>query len=1175
MALLPDETRNFINALSSFWTTYFKDADEQRAYFEGVQINVAQLYLEMLQLILGTSLQDMPLFSRWYFKHMELRQDRLFFREGASPTDDRYVFAPDEGIVAGVETINNRVLAPTAVMVPGRDFDVQGGLLRFTRNLFDIDGNQTFEPYFAVRQQPVVEAATFDDLLGLDWKAAGARPGDSLRIRQLGGGTPRYSRIVAIEGSKLHLETALPEYRQGLATRNVQYDVVRIPYDQDRIGVPLSAYTTLAEDLGSATLTDATTTINITAQAYYRGAWAAATSYGAGDCVMQGGTLYRARVEHVSGGVFVTANWDTFQDNYVHIYDDQVPGNNGLYRVTGFPGAGQITVSRPGTFQTTTGTIELSLVVYGGSVSFTSTFTSPGVTLPQTFLLEGSVTIVAQRAHARYVGGVVYPAGEEVAENIDYVVDADAGLITFLSGWRAGLTARANYQWLRQIVGFTRTNGGDWTVSTPVAVGTVVTHQGSYWLCRVADPGSLAFDLAYYVSYRDFSFDTQVTVPTLSLWGSNVLLDEDALYSNFGYLLDFQKPSSEQYRTFLRGVAQLFIMGPALERFESAMNAMAGFPVVRDDGEILLGFDDGITASGSDGQLIDGQEGMDGVLDAATSRFTSATAMFFPSDVGGTVRVRNGAAVDIYLITSFISPQTVQLSTVPPDATNLAWTSQHVALTTRFRAASFHFTQQDVNAWIYVTGSNYARNNGWFRIIAIDNNSTVVLETPYGFTDDDGLSWKLSRTYRQVVRTNRTSYAFPIQVAVRADAQDPSNFTTLTFRAFEALTTAFQVIDYLRDPTWWHHVTIPSELLTQEADGGMRRVVTPALVEHVYNAVDSPVYGDFGLGYGVDDEGEPGIERSGDAIWFGGTSIELSFAVGTVGARPQDVGQHVRILTPGFKGFFKVAAISEDLQTLTLERFPPPEATGLVPPITISVRLPRITYRHTVAFVMMDRFLKYHAVQIRIDKNTPLPPDFIIDVTRLVAEAKPSHTFIYLESLTDFVDTLHLEESPVTVGLGLDISDPVYVLDSQLRYGIGFTRYADAFRYDSLSASISGAGPHVLPVTLPAGDSEASIIKLRFDPAVVVGSRRVAEGVDYTVNYQTCTVTLLGSFPVGAATVYYDVCIRRIREIGDPLDAGENRLIYGGADPTLYRAPTQAADQMGIIDRAVSITLGP
>lgn len=151
MSLIPDPSRNFVNALSGFWTAFFRDVEELTAYYEGVQLNLGQIYLEMLQVILGTSLKDMPLFSRYYYKYLELRRDRLFYVEGPSPAEDTYAFAPPDLVLADVSSILNRVVAPTATLARTRDYYVTGGELRFARDLFNVDGNGATEPLFPVR----------------------------------------------------------------------------------------------------------------------------------------------------------------------------------------------------------------------------------------------------------------------------------------------------------------------------------------------------------------------------------------------------------------------------------------------------------------------------------------------------------------------------------------------------------------------------------------------------------------------------------------------------------------------------------------------------------------------------------------------------------------------------------------------------------------------------------------------------------------------------------------------------------------------------------------------------------------------------------------------------------------------------------------------------------------
>jgi hypothetical protein len=1187
MPLIPDPSRNFINALSGFWTAFFRDADELTAYYEGVQLNLGQIYLEMLQTILGTSLKDMPLFSRYYYKYLELRRDRLFYVEGASPSEDTYEFTPPDLTLADVSSILNRVVAPTATLVRTRDYYVRDGAIRFRRDLFNVDGNGTTEPLFPVRTLSVVEPAQFTDPVGRNWAAAGVKIGDWFCLRVLGGGSPILVRIVGVDGSKLLLGDTAPEFEQNFARRNVRISVVRTPFDREKIGVLLPANPRLtvraSNNLTDAAINPGTMEVVFTTEPYFKGFWTPATSYTAGDLVHNGvWLLYRAKVDHVSGPVFDPTMWDQITNCYIYVDDPESFENSGLFYCFGGTNFGTVTLWRPRNFiATLSNRARITFVFYSGT--FTANM-QPELLLPQTFIDVGSLSIVARRATPVVImnsdgSTTTYPVGENVIEGVDYVVDYEAGKIIVRSAWSDALPARVNYTWMRAVAVYDYVDRGEWTAFTAYNVGDIVTHGGTVYICFAPDPGSPVFSIAFFRPYiPPFEFNVTASVPVMALWGANTLVDEEALYNNFGYLLGYKKPTSEQYRTFLRGVAQLFLLGPTLERFESAMNVMAGFPVVRDDDEVLRGYDNGIVASGVDGQLIDSAEGRDGVLNAALEQFYSPTAGFFPSDIGAVIRVQNGTSVDEYTVTAVLSPTTVVVAPTPPDAVNVTWSYTHVALTTRFRvtAGSYLFGQEDVNGSIIVQGSGFARNNGVFRILAVENNTTVILETPYGFTDQSGLTWALSRTNQQRVITSRATYSFPLLVAMRPDVVDPASVNVLKFRAFEALTDAFRVVDYLRDPTWWHNVVIPSDVLKLDVDVSSRRKVSPTLIEHIYGALDTPVYGDFGLAYDVDDEGQPGEDRAGKAWWYGANSIVLSFDPGVPTARTRDIGQHIIVSTPGFKGYFPIEAVQPDGVTLTLGRFPPPEAEGTIPPVQIDVKLPPLLYRRTVAFVMMDRFLKYHAVLIRIDKNTPLPSEFIPDVVRLINEAKPSHTYIYLDSLTDFVDKVHLNEN-FTLGYGPFVPETIRIVHNNLIFGPpGIVRHGDAFQYTETTTGVPGApGTYTLPATLPPGDVQTTLVKARFDPTVLIGGvRRPAEGVDYIVNYNTMEITILGGFPAGPNILHYVYCIRRHRNDGDPLDPGETRLAHGGTDPTIYRAATQSANELGLVDRAVQITLG-
>jgi hypothetical protein len=737
------------------------------------------------------------------------------------------------------------------------------------------------------------------------------------------------------------------------------------------------------------------------------------------------------------------------------------------------------------------------------------------------------------------------PAGGGVIEGVDYVANYDAGVIRVLSGWNPLFPALASYSWNYRVT------------------------SNQY------NPGDLATS--------PFAFNQTHPIREMAIWGSEVFLDKEALYTNFGYLLSFQRPSSEQYRAFLRGVAQLFVIGPALERFESALNVMAGLPVVRDDGEILRGYTSGISAQGTDGQLIDSDEGRDGVLSSIGSTFSSASTVFFPSDVGAVIRVNLGASSTSYVVTAVISSTTVQVSPTPPTASAVVWAYTHVAMTRRFRTASYGFVPEDIDALLLVETLTNASNNGAFRVLAVENASTVILEAPHNFIDEVNLVWKLSRTKVQTVTTSRTAYAFPLEVPLREDVKASANFNTLTFQAFEPLTRAFQVADYLQDPTWWHNTTIPNELLSLQVEAAGRRHVTPLFVEHALHPLDSALIGDFGLAIGADDYGNPGIGRSGPAVWLGGNTITLSYPTGTPVANGRDLQRFLTLSSPLTTGQFEIEAVSTSGTVVTLKDFPPLQFSGVVPPVSVDVQLPPLLFRHTVGFVMMDRYLKYHAVRIQVDARTPLESRFISEAIQLLKEAKPAFTYVYFESPLDFLDRMVAADAPVTLGVGIPLTERVLAADNTATIGPpGLLLANDAFTFEDGTQLISDVpGTYALtPVLPPAGAAPRvvrfHVVKGWFDLTVTKpGGIRLAEGVDYLLDRLNGQVTVLGPGLPGPATFNYVYVVLRTRLPGDPLAVRETPIAVAGSDPSTWWAPTQTDNDAGLIDRAVQLTIGP
>ena len=99
------------------------------------------------------------------------------------------------------------------------------------------------------------------------------------------------------------------------------------------------------------------------------------------------------------------------------------------------------------------------------------------------------------------------------------------------------------------------------------------------------------------------SVGTVTTEREISFWLPDTKLDGYDLYLNYGYLVNRFEPSSEAYRALLKGIFQYFILGPTQNHITSALNVIVGFPVIRNDGEILQE----ITVDGSDNVIVTDQ----------------------------------------------------------------------------------------------------------------------------------------------------------------------------------------------------------------------------------------------------------------------------------------------------------------------------------------------------------------------------------------------------------------------------------------------------------------------------------------------------------------------------------------------------------------------------------------
>lgn len=1074
MPVFPQADQNFIHGLSDFWSAFFRDSGRLRSAYAAQQVQYGQLYLDLLDAVLGVSLDHAPLYSRRYFRDFYVREDRLLFIEGPSTADDRWVFIPEER-VASVPCLMNRVIAPTRVVESPRDYEVRDDAIHFRENPLDAARYESFPS----RSVDVEFAAA----LRGDWGAV--RPGDVFQLR-VANGARVTSAVRAIQGGRVLLDTAPPEFEAAAQTDvpAATARVVREPFDYQQTGTPVTQ--PLAVEPLAATPV--------------------------------GGTPDLAVSSPDPGWV----------GRYVAFYDETAPRNSGFHRVNSVGGS-TLTLDAPADFAPSAALTAYLVTLPDGAGSPAS------VELFHANVREGTLAIQATRYHA---AGEGYPAGGRVVEGVDYDVDYDAGRVYFRTAWDPSHVARASYEWDLVVAEETYT-------SEPVP----------------------------------FAFGVVCPMREMSLWGADVLVDRDVLYRNFGYLLGFRRRTSEAYRAFLKGVARLYLLGASATRLETALNVMFGLPVVRDDGEVLLAYDDGVAASSDDagaGVLTDSREGRDGAVAVTGSTFSSPTGGFFADDVGATIVLRSSSGTREVVVTAVVSPTTVQVSPTPgANETGVVWRYTHVSPTRRFSVSSptFAFGPDDVGADVEITGATNSRNNGTYRVIAVENPSSVRLDAPWGFVDESGLSWRMTRTREQRVTTSQRSYRLPFGVPPSEAVSDPGNIGVYAFTAYEVLTDAFVVVSEDVDPTWWHRVAIPPELLDLDDAAGeaARRYVSSLLIEHTVGALDVPYCGDPDLYAGLDDEGRPGIARAGNATWVGGPWAVIAT---NPGVTARDTGQYLVVETPGFAGHYRILEARNDGVTVRLDRFPPPEAAGAVAPVTLDVRLPDLLFRRTVPFILMDRFLRRHAISIRVDPSMARDVALVNEAAALVREAKPAHIYAFIETSTDLVDRLSLGED-LAIGLTATMEEGFAVPDNTIAAPDDVLQANDAFTYVDESFAIAypgGAYATTISPTAPyPGPYRWRIFFARFTDATYTSgghTRRLVDGTDYTFDRTTGSLAISRG-DAGTLTFVVRTCFLRTRESGDLLLDFETRLSVGGENP-IGRFTCAATE---IVDRPCSIRI--
>ena len=569
---------------------------------------------------------------------------------------------------------------------------------------------------------------------------------------------------------------------------------------------------------------------------------------------------------------------------------------------------------------------------------------------------------VASLVHSRVDKGSVRifakaSDGSDVQEGRDYTVDYERGKIIKVPGlpsWALYSVNKINYTWKQEV----------WPIT-----GGLVPRFCNSGIVRASPVSGTA------VTAR---------VLQIALWAPDALVDRGNLANNFGSLIGFTEPSSESYRAFLRGIFQLYVLGPVLERVESALNVILGLPVIRDDGEVFLSLD-----------------------------------------------------------------------TTSPDFNRINMT----------RA----------------------------------NKSTAT-------------------------------YDFPKGTPLRTDL-----VAGLVLAAFEPLTTAATVTDYIQDPTWWHHVIIPAELFSTAAGASvpspLRRTVSPIFVKHMIGAAgDYPKIGDPRLKIGADDEGlisTPPIYRRRVAFvlmdrYFKMHSFFVQFAPGVF------AGTNVARYARSF----------EDLQKLI---------SGAKPKHTFVFMQP-VTVFHDEVATVEDGFFQ----PPNQSGQDPDGPEVFTDAS----ETDPAYSNVHLGLFIN-----------LTLGSFPGGSDKVVFQDNPPQIGVNGWTIGDYFYYESATLRVSFPTANV-PVSIAGTPTPPRRSRLvRIYVWALISAQKVVEGIDYTVDYDNRTVTRKTTWDTGTSidVSYIHANIGNVADGPATPSIGDMPLLIGGIDPANARAvydPT-AIDWLG------------
>jgi len=480
-----------------------------------------------------------------------------------------------------------------------------------------------------------------------------------------------------------------------------------------------------------------------------------------------------------------------------------------------------------------------------------------------------------------------------------------------------------------------------------------------------------------------------VSVPTrlgaLSGWAPQPEIDHYSLYELYGFPMGVVKePSTEAYRELLRGLWSIYIQGPTHAHIEAALSVINGYPVIRTNGEIVTSVSQ--TSAGIE-VVTNHYTTTDGVLAITLGTEEKYT---LPSGTALTADV-------IYSARTYLGLERDGEASI---FTDLDWLASPGTPGGFITAGGIGGTSK-----IVIGADTYP--------ISIVNNAS--LQVTVGFIPGApvaGQTWSLQNAGVEIAAG--TAGAFLANTAV-----------DVPLNAFAAIADAYRVSDLVSDPTWWHGVTIPPGIIDGLAASRRRVTVGTFPLEYGYRGYEK-YYGDLGFFYGANSDGvaaesletAPG---SATMVLYDNNTIlnvadindgSLSFdaIVGSLWIlNPDDVvvtRHSIELKTEGLLGSGFAEAdlqvggryVEKDDIAYTISGLTGGNITGFA-----SLRYAK--QRHnSVAYLLMDKFLKWNSFGILFDVDTAPNPQALSLIVKTLLEARPAHTYPFIAKESEFHD---------------------------------------------------------------------------------------------------------------------------------------------------------------------------